>query len=218
MYVVINLHIIWNTWLQILQSVLLSCPWCWPVVVTTETSSRPLSRVHCSQCGCPHLSLNTVPASPPCPQCRDEGVPCLRRAAAQPRRPHLGPGRGQGGQTQALAQGEDGEAEGGHDNNNNVQCQPRLRVQDLFWFRTTEDEAGQAACSAVDEASVEIVPGPPGDTCQVQYSAVQCSTVQPGRPTTVYPLSSHQEDGARFCFCGKKGAAETTNWKFICGT
>lgn len=66
------------------------------------------------------------------------------------------------------------------------------RQKDLFWFRTTEDEAGQAACSAVDEASVEIVPGPPGDTCQ--------------------------EDGARFCFCGKKGAAETTNWKFICGT
>ena len=85
---------------------------------------RPLSRVHCSQCGCRHLSLNTVPASPPCPQCRDEGVPCLRRAAAQPRRPHLGPGRGRGGQTQALAQAEDGEAEGGHDNNNNVQCQP----------------------------------------------------------------------------------------------
>ena len=121
-------------------------------------------------------SYHTVPASPPCPQCRDEGVPCLRRAAAQPRRPHLGPGRGRGGQTQALAQAEDGEAEGGHDNNNNVQCHPGIRVQDLFWFRTTEDEAGQAACSAVDEASVEIVPGPPGDTCQVQYSTY--STVQ----------------------------------------
>ena len=53
---------------------------------------------------------------------------------------------------------------------------PGIRVQDLFWFRTTEDEAGQAACSAVDEASVEIVPGPPGDTCQVQYSTY--STVQ----------------------------------------
>ena len=164
-----------------LKSVLLSCPWCWPVVVTTETSSRtpptessPLQSVWVSTLV---TSYHTVPASPPCPQqCRDEGVPCLRRAAAQPRRPHLGPGRGRGGQTQALAQGEDGEAEGGHDNNNNVQCQPRLRVQDLFWFRTTEDEAGQAACSAVDEASVEIVPGPPGDTCQVQYSTY--STVQ----------------------------------------
>ena len=63
-YVVINLHIIWNTCLQILQSVLLSCPWCWPVVVTTETSSRPLSRVHCSQCGCRHLSLH-ITLSPP---------------------------------------------------------------------------------------------------------------------------------------------------------
>ena len=27
-----------------------------------------------------------------------------------------------------------------------------------------------------------------------------------------------QEDEERFCFCGKKGAAQTTNWKFICGT
>ena len=48
--------------------------------------------------------------------------------------------------------------------------------------------------------------------------AVQYSTVQLFRLIAIYPYSSHQEDGARFCFCGKKGAAETTNWKFICGT
>ena len=48
----------------------------------------------------------------------------------------------------------------------------------------------------------------------------RCSTVHTVQYSTIaiYPLSSHQEDGARFCFCGKKGAAETTNWKFICGT
>ena len=87
------------------------------------TESSPLQSVWVSTLV---TSYHTVPASPPCPQqCRDEGVPCVRRAAAQPRRPHLGPGRGRGGQTQALAQAEDGEAEGDHDNNDNVQCQPR---------------------------------------------------------------------------------------------
>ena len=189
-----------------LKSVLLSCPWCWPVVVTTETSSRPLS------VGV-DTSYHTVPASPPCPQqCRDEGVPCLRRAAAQPRRPHLGPGRGQGGQTQALAQGEDGEAEGGHDNNNNVQCQPwhpcsgpvlvphhggRGRPGRLL--RRGRGQRGDRSRAARGHL--------PGAVQYIQYSTI-----------AIYPLSSHQEDGARFCFCGKKGAAETTNWKFICGT
>ena len=61
----------------------------------------------------------------------------------------------------------------------------------------------------------------PGAVQTVHYStvrAVQYSTVQLFRLIAIYPYSSHQEDGARFCFCGKKGAAETTNWKFICGT
>merc|ERR1712133_134379 len=47
------------------------------------------------------------------------------------------------------------------------------------------------ACKNVDESSVQIIPGPPGDSCK--------------------------EDEERFCFCGKKGSG-STNWKFICGT
>ena len=45
------------------------------------------------------------------------------------------------------------------------------------------------------------------------------------KDATLYPFilkmyipDAFQEDEERFCFCGKKGAAETSNWKFICGT
>jgi len=64
------------------------------------------------------------------------------------------------------------------------------RQKDLFWFKVGDEDT--EACKEVDEATVEIVPGAPGDSCK--------------------------EDEERFCFCGKKGAAETSNWKFICGT
>jgi len=64
------------------------------------------------------------------------------------------------------------------------------RQKDLFWFKVEEN--AMEACKNVDEASVTIVPGPPGDTCKV--------------------------DNERFCFCGKKGKAATQNWKYICGT
>ena len=178
MYVLINLHIIWNIWLQILQSVLLSCPCCWPVVVTTETSSRPLSRVHCSQCGCRHLSLH-ITLSPPLLRARSvemrvsrvSAVLLLSLAALTSAQGEAGEGRPKPWLREKMERQKVVTII-------IIMCSvsPRVIVQDLFWFRTTEDEAGQAACSAVDEASVEIVPGPPGDTCQVQYSTY--STVQ----------------------------------------
>merc|ERR1712126_246909 len=63
------------------------------------------------------------------------------------------------------------------------------KQKDLFWFKVGDDETD--ACKNVDESSVQIIPGPPGDSCK--------------------------EDEERFCFCGKKGSG-STNWKFICGT
>jgi len=63
------------------------------------------------------------------------------------------------------------------------------KQKDLFWFKVGDDET--EACKNVDESSVQIIPGPPGDSCK--------------------------EDEERFCFCGKKGSG-STNWKFICGT
>ena len=39
------------------------------------------------------------------------------------------------------------------------------RQKDLFWFKVDEDDT--EACADVVESSVDIIAGPPGDSCQV---------------------------------------------------
>ena len=40
------------------------------------------------------------------------------------------------------------------------------RQKDLFWFKVGDEDT--EACKEVDEATVEIVPGAPGDSCKVR--------------------------------------------------
>jgi len=65
------------------------------------------------------------------------------------------------------------------------------KKKDLFWFKVAENST--SSCENVDEdnLTVTVVEGPPAESCQ--------------------------SDAERFCFCGKKGQAATTNWKYICG-
>ena len=75
----------------------------------------------------------------------------------------------------------------------------------MFWFKVGDDET--EVCKNVDESSVQIIPGPPGDSCKVNNKIQNIKLW----------IFSSQEDEERFCFCGKKGSG-STNWKFICGT
>jgi len=61
--------------------------------------------------------------------------------------------------------------------------------KDVSWFKVDEDD--KEACTDVVESEKTIITGPPADQCQ--------------------------EDNERFCFCGKKGTKETSNWKYLCG-
>merc|ERR1711872_1029818 len=68
---------------------------------------------------------------------------------------------------------------------------PKDKKKDLFWFKVAENST--SSCENVDEDSLTetVVEGPPADSCQV--------------------------DEERWCFCGKKGSATTTTWKYMCG-
>ena len=56
------------------------------------------------------------------------------------------------------------------------------RQKDLFWFKVTEDDT--EACSGVVEANVNIIAGPPGDSCQVRNNIKRCKCIL---------ISMHQE-------------------------
>merc|ERR1711887_10483 len=69
---------------------------------------------------------------------------------------------------------------------------PKDKKKDLFWFKVAENST--SSCENVDEESLteSIVEGPPADSCQAGGEM-------------------------RWCFCGKKGSATTTNWRYMCG-
>merc|ERR1712055_258492 len=69
---------------------------------------------------------------------------------------------------------------------------PKDKKKDLFWFKVAENST--SLCENVDEESLteSIVEGPPADSCQAGGEM-------------------------RWCFCGKKGSAATTTWRYLCG-
>merc|ERR1712203_139455 len=69
---------------------------------------------------------------------------------------------------------------------------PKDKKKDLFWFKVAENST--SSCENVDEESLTetIVEGPPADSCQAGGEM-------------------------RWCFCGKKGTAVTTTWRYLCG-
>jgi len=65
------------------------------------------------------------------------------------------------------------------------------RAKHMFWFRVGEED--KTICDNVDESLVleNVVEGPPASGCE--------------------------QDGERFCMCGKLGPNTRRNWTFFCG-